>query len=571
VKLLEAETFNQNTKALYDNAEKMNHTALIITLKANSREALRNAESHVRVSLESNRVYYEFPETRHLETYLAAQPYPFWYEKSWCELFSYHTALLMPTRNPNSRTSDEGLLFGEDLKTGKPIQINLKALAAQHLFWSGSTGTGKTYSMFLLLMRAYSMLKKRIIFITPKNDPGTSHRKVAEYFGKSATIIDLGPSTTTQKRHVINPMEIFYERGLKNDEAEGRYYSHLNILLKFFDVLLLSDVPNKSNMTSYLIRTIVEVYEKKGIRKDNIATWKNWPVLLDLYHIWEREAETNPTAKALLNKSEMIKFQWNYLNVQSDIDISADFIVIDTSGIDNSSDRLQDAFNVLVTSIMSMRFKNDVDRETIIAVDEAAIFLRDKALSLFLLRTLTQGRSQGISLWLATQQTGDLAKADLEAEFKTNISVNIVMGGMRSDNIDHVAKFYKFDEYTRNLLLGCGKGEGLILLNDQAIPVKFKATDLEHSIIKGTVKGNKVSTDYLLELVDPALSDLITEHGICFNSWVKGDSSVLVGKGFKSQRIIDAIDGKACQVWVKQVPENMSLDHFAVIMRLAVI
>ena len=143
------------------------------------------------------------------------------------------------------------------------------------------------------------------------------------------------------------------------------------------------------------------------------------------------------------------------------------------------------------------------------------------------------------------------------------------MGGMRGDNIDHVAKFFKFDEYTRNLLLGCGRGEGLIILNDQVIPVVFKATELEHSIIKGTVKGKKETSDFLFEFVDPALSDLVTEHGICFNSWVKGDSSVLVDKGFRSQRVIDAIDGKSCQVWIKQKPDNMTLDHFAMVMRLA--
>jgi ABC-type multidrug transport system fused ATPase/permease subunit len=95
---------------------------------------------------------------------LAAQPYPQWVKYSWCELFSYHTAALFPSRNPNSRTDENGLYFGEDMKTGKSILIDLKTLAAQHLMFVGPTGSGKTFTLLLLLMRSFDMLGKRIIY-----------------------------------------------------------------------------------------------------------------------------------------------------------------------------------------------------------------------------------------------------------------------------------------------------------------------------------------------------------------------------------------------------------------------
>ena len=158
---LEAEDFADNYREVYKNTQKMYHTAFIIVIWGKNRDALREAESHVTVILESNRIYYEIPDYRHLDTFLAAQPYPEWVNYSWCELFSYHTAALFPSRNPNSRTDENGSDFGDDMKTGKSIQINLKALAAQHLMFVGPTGSGKTFTLLLLLMRSFDMLGKR--------------------------------------------------------------------------------------------------------------------------------------------------------------------------------------------------------------------------------------------------------------------------------------------------------------------------------------------------------------------------------------------------------------------------
>lgn len=73
-KVFEEGEFTQNYKELFENKQKMFHTAFIVILWGKSREALREAESHVTIVLESNRIYYEIPDYRHLDTLLAAQP-----------------------------------------------------------------------------------------------------------------------------------------------------------------------------------------------------------------------------------------------------------------------------------------------------------------------------------------------------------------------------------------------------------------------------------------------------------------------------------------------------------------
>lgn len=568
VKQLQITSNNRNIEAIFSNAEKMFNTALIIVLKANSRNALRLAESHVRAILESSRVYYQFPDTQHLKTFISAQLTPTTYKDTFCQLFTYHSAALFPTRNPNSRTSDSGLLFGVDWKNpGKNILIDLKSLSAQHVLLVGPTGSGKTYSLFLLLMRAYSMLKKRIIYITPKADVGTSHRNVSRYFGDNACIIDLGPSTPNQNRYTLNPLEIIYDSTANQNQTNLIFMNHINILEKFFTVLLLSDTKS-DNMLPHISRTIYELYKRKGISEYDMNTWKNWPVLKDLYDIWKSESDDNSTARALMNKFEKINLQWAYLNKQSDIDIKKDFIIFDTSGIDNSSDKLQDAFNVLITSIMGLRFQTDFEKETIIAVDEAAVFLRDPRLSLFLLRILTQGRSHGLSLWLATQQLTDIQKAGLDEEFMTNMQINICMGNMTSHNISLVADAFKFDQAAQNDLLACKTGEGLVKVGEQIIPVIFKATPLENEILKGRIKDKKESKQFLFKLTDERLRALIDEKEVCFQSWLSSDTITLDNFGWDAHTVIDAITGKKTRVWLKSRAANQKVDHYANVARI---
>jgi hypothetical protein len=518
-KVFEEGEFTQNYKELFENKQKMFHTAFIVILWGKNREALREAESHVTIILESNRIYYEIPDFRHLDTLIAAQPYPQWVDYSWIELFSYHTAALLPTRNPNSRIDETGLYFGDDIKTGKNIQIDLKSLAAQHLMFVGPTGSGKTFTLLMLLMRAYDMLGKRIIYTTPKADVTTNYRAVAEYYGDQASIIDIGP-----RGHNINPLQIMFDDNIMVDTMsyQRAFDEHMEILDQFFGVLF--EGTKTPNMTNYLNESLMEVYRKKGIYRTDPESWKKkeFPTLLDLRDIWLEDAKDpgNVTAKAFVDKTFMITTAWSYMNRPTDINLSSDFIIIDISDVPTS---LQDAMNVFVTGIMAQRFKTDAKKETIIAVDEAAVFLRHPKLSLFLLRTLTQGRSYNISLWLATQQTADLIKAGVDEEFKTNMQISIVLGNMRRDTIEHVKAFYKLDEHSTNDLMTCGVGEGLLIVGSEIIPTKFRPTEHEFAVIKGTKLVEKAEEKAeavpFSELVHPGLKDLILEHEIYIQEW----------------------------------------------------
>ncbi len=564
IKKLQSNSYKRNIEALFDNDESMFRTALIIVIKAKTEQGLRSAESRIKAVLSGSRVFFEFPDSKHLETLLNSMMVPAIWKRTSCELFSYHAALLLPLQSPGNRLSSEGTLFGETLEDNpRSVQINMEALAAQHVFVCGASGTGKTYFLMLLVMRSLTMEKKRIIYITPKADEGTNHLNVFRYF--NGLIIELGRG----KSKNINPFEIFIPENLSRDNAENIFYDHVDILKNFFMALILSETTGRDNMISYLERTIHQVYEQKGIYLEDPTAWHDWPYLSDIYKIWESEKNIDVTANALYNKAGSIMTSWNYLNQPSNVDLSNDLICFDTSGMRSSTDKLQDAYNILLVAMMGMRFRGNKEKKTMIVVDEGRVFLQTPQIASFLMRILMEGRSARIELVIAVQQPSDLAKANVAEEMKTNINVNVVLGGMSNTNVDLVSKFFSFDTSTQEQLLKLGKGSGLVMIGNQSIPTRFQSTDLEHSIIKGIDQNvTTLATNSVLSFVSKEIETLVWEQKICFNDWIIGEPEILKLKGFKSQRGLDCMTGKNIQVWLKEVPTNMTNDHFCTVNRL---
>ena len=122
------------------------------------------------------------------------------------------------------------------------------------------------------------------------------------------------------------------------------------------------------------------------------------------------------------------------------------------------------------------RFTTDNERDTIIAMDEAGVYLRTPKLASDMLTTLTQGRSHGVFLGLSTHQPSDFTKNGMREEFQTNMFYNIILGANIKNAIDDVGKYFQLTEEEKDTLILCGDdedsrpGEGLLMVKGQRIP-----------------------------------------------------------------------------------------------------
>ena len=564
------------------NSQRSFHSSFIITIMGGEKEVF-TAESYIISILKSELIEVHIPAGRMLEMFLSSLPFPVSDSKAWVEVRSDTAAVLCTSTNLNSRTDEKGLYFGKDLKTNNEILIDLDVLPAKHLTFLGSTGAGKTFSFLVLLMRMHDMLNSRIVYTTPKADTSTDYRAVADYYGEDACIVDIGPNGSN-----INPLQILFDSQSmgKSPYAYAKAYDrHKDLFIKFCSVWFGSEFSN--DMEPYLDETLNMVYEQAGIHRDRPETWNNpFPVLKDLRSIWEKDLKNRDLgikqkiAEILFNKTYHVseKGSLNYINKPTtDLDLSKDFIIVDLSDV---PELIQDAMNVLVTGMIGSRFSTDNEKETIIAVDEAAVYLRNPELSLSMLKTLTQGRSHRVFLWLSTHQPSDFAKNKVKEEYKTNMFINIVLGANLENSIDDVKDYFSLTEEEADILVNSEVGEGLLIVKSQRIPIRFEPTALEMAVIKGKYKNKKLpkDSDYL---VFPDLQWLVDEQKIIFSDWTVGDLSYLVNEGYvkhKVQRIAESgymtaylpagmIDEKGLLSISRS--GKQTLDHYSSVVQLA--
>jgi hypothetical protein len=567
--MCKGEDVRSSYRQLYFKSQKSFYSSFIITMMGTKDEVIKT-ESYIKSILKSEDIKFQVPTGRMLEMFLSALPFPVSDSKSWVRVPSATAAALCTSTNLNSRTDERGLYFGQDLVTGSDILIDLDLLAAEHLVFLGSTGSGKTYMLSGVLSRAHDLLGYRIVYITPKADKGTDYKNVGNFYGENSCVIDLGEQGSN-----INPLQILFDKQSMGESpmAYSRAYDrHKDFMGRFLEVYFKGEL--SANMLSYLDETLNIVYNQAGIYRKQPETWvnANWPVMRNLRDIWAKDMD-NPglgtkraTAEAMFNKSFHFSEEGylNYMNnPTTDLDLSKDYIVIDTS---NLHEIIRDAMNVMVSAMIASRFSADNKRKTIVAVDEAAVFLQNPKISGGLLKTLTQGRSNRVYLWIATHQPSDFAKSGVKAEFRTNVFINVILGHNLELAINDVKDYFDLTDEEADMLVTCNEGEGLLLVNSERIPISFKAAKLEDDLLNGVDVWNKKPINEIDSKVYQELRKLQDEQHIIFEEWTKGETAGLVHAGYEKRQVTRVCDTgtMTCYVPMGMIDEKEMIDlpHF---------
>lgn len=585
VQQLDARDIAAVIERLHNNEEKMFHTAFIITIFAEDERAMRQAKSHIKVVMNSHRVYGSYPSRKMLQTFIAGQGYPKSEEFTFVEMTSSLAGLLCPTRNPNSSLAngERGLYFGDDRKTGKEIIIDLKALTAQHMVIVGGSGSGKTFAVLMMLGRLYSS-GRNVVYLTVKPEPvnGTSYKNMAQYFAPDSEIINVGPGGRN-----VNPLQIMHTgEGLTPLEAAAVYDAHKILVGTFFKMWFKDAL--SPNMEAYLDKSLTEVYKRAKIERDNPLSWRNpFPLLKHLIQVWEdakESKEDGESALALIRKTYLLTEDGalSYMNNPTDINLSKGFTVIDLVNVPNV---VKDAMNVLLTGMLATFFNIDSEKGTTIAIDEGSGFLREKQLSDMVLNIITRGRVFDIGLAFITQEFSDLEKAKLSEEFMMNTPLKIVLSkDLDKKAVSYVKDFLMLDETAVKDLRTSQKGEGIIKIGDTHAPIAFIPTDEEFKIIKGIAAGNQQEnlSGHQQQAPEAKIKDeyveLAKENRIVFSDWIEGEdpSYMLQMLGYKFYKP-QSITGRGfAPCWIhsdivrdEEYVKNQTIDHYASVMQLA--
>ena len=585
---------NEDAKKIHQQKEVMTWTAFVLTILAEDKEAIQEAEGHITQVLGAKLVRNEIP-TGKLEVIMkTVMPTPAMPEWAHGNPLTDHASVLLAAQNVNTASDAVGLRLGHLI--GNPSQqvtVDLSRLPAEHVLAIGGTGSGKTTAGLMWLYRLYTELKYNVVFVTAKADEGTDHRNLARAAGKDGVIIDIGPGMNS-----INPLQIVYtERNVENTNFAWTevVHNHIDLVTRFFSVFLEETM--SAPMRSYINETLIRLYENHGIYVDHPETLKEalrnakYPHLSDLIDIWIQDrdeggkGDRGKTINSLISNTYQLtmKGALSYLNRDSDIiDIDKKVIVIDVSGIRN--ERMRSAMNVLTTGIMWQKFRTTKNskQKTAIAIDEARVFLSDPITRRAIVDQLTLARSDHVMCIYMTQQLSDISKNEIADEVKNNIFVNVVFGPGKDDSKASLVKeYYNFTDEEVRKWVKLGVGQAMIAVQGTKTPVEIKLTDFELGMIKGTNFAAKSESENQStatgSCIDKRVQELVMANGICLSAWCEGEDQerYFAELKWQSATFNSATGAGMVKAWVKpglivnEMVGAQSEDHYATVLQIA--
>ena len=158
--------------------------------------------------------------------------------------------------------------------------------------------------------------------------------------------------------------------------------------------------------------------------------------------------------------------------------------------------------------------------------------------------------------------------------------IDIILGANLKKAIDDVKDYFDLTQDECDLLVGADVGEGLLIIKDERIPIRFEPSELEMSVIKGKSNNNKTTATDSCFAVGEEYQWLVDSQKIIMADWCTGDHSQLLQQGYEKHRVQRVTEQKAtvCYVPVGMVKGGLidlphlgkqSLDHYVSVVQLA--
>lgn len=542
---------------LYNKAENQFWTQGMVTIRGEEEEVL-NGESDLINELSSNRISFKPADNLQFSAFTAATPIPKMDNRFIVEAPSEIAAKLATMTAVNPKYDKTGMYWGKHAYTMADVITDLKKLAARGLVMFGPTGSGKTFTAHVLLMRLKSLLGYRVIYMTRKKPDRiegavSDYEAVTNFWGEEGTIIHFGG-----KDFYLNPLQIIYD---KNNLVEGTEDIIWNQNRAGATIFFKKWFDNEwsANFESVLEDALDVALEDRKIRRDKPKTWDNIPVkITDLKTRWKKRAgdknepwEDRRACAAMLRKTKPARIggSMDFLlgapegtpnEGKTNIDMGKNWITLNFANVDP---RIQDALYLWTTYALAARFNGDPNKRTVCFVDEARAFLNDPTMVGSLLDKLTLGRSQGFDLWLATQQPTDLVKSGYMEEFQTNAFMGICLARDIPDTaIKPVQKYFEFPDTIVQHLLTCkSPGTGVLKIGKDVIPINFEPVPIEKEIIEGRYTAEKpepisayrLKPEFLKKGIDGM--SFLEKHKVIFKTMLEEnyDESALIADGYQ--------------------------------------
>ena len=323
-----------------------------------------------------------------------------------------------------------------------------------------TSGSGKSYLVKLYMIRQI-LRGVKVLVVDPQNE----YADLTEAYG--GELINISKNS----RSIINPLDLM---GQEYDEK-------LLSLESLFEIMLQ---PNETQK-GILSKAVKATYESKRIFAKDENSWKREPpILSDLERELTRMAKKSKGEDArdvnvLLNRiHRYTEGALAFFNKQTNLRLNKSFV---TFNIRDMPDPAKPVAMFLILEYIYKTMKKDVDRKLLI-IDEAWSLLSQTSESNYVFKIVKTCRKFNMGLVILTQETKDLLGSKAGDAILANTSWTYLLR-QKPAVIDLVVDTFKLSKSEKNMLLTADLGTGVLIANNDHIPIKIIASKREHELV----------------------------------------------------------------------------------------
>ncbi|MCS7183865.1 MAG: ATP-binding protein [Patescibacteria group bacterium] len=360
---------------------------------------------------------------------------------------------------------ENGILLGINLSDNSLVLFDRFAFENAHMVIFARSGSGKSYTAKLEIMRNL-MMGQEVIVLDPENE----YQSIAEIYGGSFIPISL------KSEHKINPLDLPHV--FPNEDPVEIYKEKMADIVGLLEVI----IGNRFTAEELTIidKALAQTYASFNIfPHSDFSKIEIFPTLNDL----ERVLMSIEGGKDIAEKLYPYT-QGNYaglLNQQTNVDLDKRIVVF---GFRDLVDDLRPIGMYMVLNDLMNKVRRERKRRIII-LDEAWWIMKNEAGANFLLNAVKRGRKYLLGITTITQDVEDFLNSNYGKPIITNSALVFLMKQSPA-TINLVGQVFSLSEGEKSFLVQSERGRGILIAGFKRVPIYVLGSYSEDQIIKST-------------------------------------------------------------------------------------
>jgi conjugal transfer ATP-binding protein TraC len=361
-------------------------------------------------------------------------------------LDSSSAALTFPFMS-SELVQEGGILYGINNSNNSLVILDRFSLNNANSIVFAESGSGKSYATKVEILRQLMSGTKVIVI-----DPEREYKLLCESI--KGSYIKL----STKSKQKINPFDLATTQRKRKDLSE-----HAQDLIEVVSLMTEGLTPR----------------EKAALDKAILKIYKNNPKVIPCLENLYEELHNLGQIKLCERLEKYISGSLSdVFNSQTNIDLNNRLVVFDIKDMPES---LRQIMMLIISNFVSNQVKLKPQKRLLI-IDEAWMLLEHEESARFIAGLVRRARKYYLGVSIISQAANDFLSNNYGRAIASQSSLRILM---RQDTttINNIVSNFGLSEYEKNFLLTSGKGEALLIADQNHVAVKVVASEKEHPLI----------------------------------------------------------------------------------------